>query len=152
SRQRVRPRRACSSSRSACTLPTTRWRRPAGGVTAYASASASSARSSRTGSSTPIGGRSGMQLLPPRACTQLERPVADARLHGAERRVLACRDLAVRQPFEVGDLDGASLLLRQLGQGFAHVCRALAARGCLVGTFGVSSLLPRVGAARLGPI
>src|SRR5262245_18584007 len=127
-RQRVRPRRACSISRAACTVPTTRCRSPAGGVTAYASASASSARSSRARSSTPIVGCSGMQLLPREVCTQLEHPVADARLHGAERRVLARRDLAVRQPFEIRDLDGASLLLRPLGQGLADVFTALAAR------------------------
>src|SRR5262249_53883081 len=119
-RQRVRPRRARLISTSARAPPTTRWRRPAGGVTAYASASASSARSSRARSSTPIVGCSGMELFPREVRSQLEHPVADTRLHGPERRLLACGDLAVRQPFEVGDLDGTTLLLRQLGQRLAH--------------------------------
>src|SRR5262245_7885250 len=110
--QRTRDRRARWSARSARALSSTRSRRPAADGAAYPPARASSAAPSSPPSSTPIVGGSGMELLPREMCAQLEHAIADARLHGAERRVLARGDLAVRQPFEVGDLDRTTLLLR----------------------------------------
>ena len=58
----------------------------------------------------------------------------------------------MRQSFEVRDLDGAPLLLRQLGERRAHARRALAAHDGLVGPLGARRVLCLVDAARLGPV
>src|SRR4030095_10917630 len=115
-------------------------------------AAPSGRRWSSSRSSTPIMGSSGMEFLPAEGGTQLEHTVPDARLHGAERRVLALRDLAVREALEVGDLDGAPLLLGQLGERLAHAHGALAAHDRLVGSLGGRVVLTLRDAAHLGAI
>src|SRR5581483_9633720 len=109
--------------------PSTRARRRAGGSTAYAVASASSAASSSSCSSA-------IRLLAPEDRAQPRDAVADARLHRAERHPLARRDLGVREPLEVRDLDRPPLLRGQPVERRAEPRAALGARRRVLGTLG----------------
>src|SRR5439155_5700714 len=75
--------------------------------------------------------------------------VADAGLHGAQRRAVACGDLGVREPLEVRRLDRPSLLMWQLPERGVHARRPLASFYGLVGAFGWSVLARLRRAAQL---
>src|SRR5206468_3650081 len=77
-------------------------------------ASDSRAVSSSCGSSTPISRSSATAFPPGERGAQTLDAVADAGLHGAQRRAVARGDLAVREPLEVRGLDRPSLLMWQL--------------------------------------
>src|SRR5262249_5794527 len=95
---------------------------------------------------------SGMSFLVREVCAQLEDAVADARLHGAERHLLAGGDLAVRQLLEIGDLDGAPLLLGERRERLADLRGTLRAYDGVVGPFGRRHDVSRLRAPFLGPV
>src|SRR5262249_54431674 len=125
SRQRRSPRARATRSLSARACSSSRARRPGGGGTACAAASASSAASSSARSSTPMLTSSGTRLLSGEPRPQAEHAFANPRLHRTERHSLTHRDLAVRQPFEIGDLECPPLLARQRGERGAQAIRLL---------------------------
>src|SRR5262249_34186002 len=92
---------------------------------------------------------SGMCFLLREVRAQLQDAVADARLDGAERHLLAGGDLAVRELLEIRDLDGAPLLLGERRERLADLRGALGARDRVVGTFGRGRDVARVRAAFL---
>src|SRR5438552_2627694 len=130
-----------------------RARRWAGGGAVYASASAWRAASSSRGSSTPMGRSSATEFPPGERSPQALDAVANPGLHGAQRRAVARRDLAVREPFEVGRLDRPSLFMRQLLERGPYARGPLASFYGLVGAFGWSrrARLRRAAGLRLAP-
>src|SRR5256884_4940237 len=148
-----RQRPAAAAARAAASRRTSarsRARRSAGGGAACASASASSAASSSSGSSKPIGRSSATGFPPGEGGAQPLHTVADACLHGTERRAVPRRDLAMREALEVRGLDRSSLLMGQSIQRRPHPRGALPSFYGLIGTFGWNQVARRGRAAPLG--
>src|SRR5215470_16889071 len=80
-------------------------------------------------------GSSDTQVLSGEPRPQAEHAVANPRLHRTEWHVLPGCDLAVRQAFEICDLERAALLLRQAVEPGAET------RGTLVSIYGVLEAL-----------